>query len=262
MNKTTKALLNNLFLLITLAVNTLGAFGYINGLSQKAISDMYVTLITPGPSTFSIWGVIYSLLIISFIVVLIKKNDAYYQQVIDKVSVLFWISCLLNIAWIVSFSYVLLELSLVFILLLVITLSIISRQLLQIQERNILLPLTFGLYTGWLFIATVVNAAAVLVKLNWDGFGFGVELLSIITLIISIILIIVVNTQLKNAVFPLPVAWAFFGIREFLASINGFNGTYPLLQSAALLGMAVLIGISAIQFYINRFSLIPNPTDY
>lgn len=261
MNKSKKALLNALFLVITLGVNTLGALGYINGLSQKAISDMYITLITPSPSTFSIWGIIYSLLIVSIIVLIIKQDDIYYQKVIDKISPLFWFSCLLNIAWIVSFSYVLLEVSLLFILLFVITLALICRQLLQMQERNILLPLTFGLYTGWLFIASVVNAAAVLVKLNWNGFGISIEILAIMTLVISLILVFLVNTQLKNAVFPLPVAWAFFGIREFLSSPNGFNGEYGLLQIVALVGMAVLISLAAIQFYINRFTLIPNPID-
>lgn len=261
MDKTKKALLNALFLVVTLGVNTLGALGFINGLSQKAISDMYVTLITPGPSTFSIWGIIYALLIISIIAMIIKKNDPYYQNVIDRISPLFWISCLLNMAWIVSFSYVLLEISLIFILLFVMVLALICRQLLQIQERNVLLPLTFGLYTGWLFIASVVNAAAVLVKVNWNGFGISFEILAIITLVISVILIFLVNTQIRNAVFPLPVAWAFFGIREFLASPNGFNGEYGLLQIVALVGMAVLVGIAAIQLYINRFSLIPNPTD-
>ena len=261
MDRTKKALLNALFLVVTLGVNTLGALGFINGLSQKAISDMYVTLITPGPSTFSIWGIIYTLLIISIIAMIIKKNDPYYQNVIDRISPLFWISCLLNMAWMVSFSYVLLEISLIFILLFVIMLALICRQLLQIQERNVLLPLPFGLYTGWLFIASVVNTAAVLVKLNWNGFGISFKTLAIIALVISVILIFLVNTKLKNAVFPLPVAWAFFGIREFLASPNGFNGEYGLLQIVALVGMAVLVGIAAIQLYINRFSLIPNPTD-
>jgi len=261
MDRTKKALLNALFLVVTLGVNTFGALGFINGLSQKAISDMYVTLITPGPSTFSIWSIIYALLIISIIAMIIKKNDPYYQNVIDRISPLFWISCLLNMAWIVSFSYVLLEISLIFILLFVMMLALICRQLLQIQERNVLLPLTFGLYTGWLFIASVVNTAAVLVKLNWNGFGINFEIITIITLVISVILIFLVNTQLRNAVFPLPVAWAFFGIREFLASPNGFNGEYGLLQIVALVGMAVLVGIAAIQLYINRFSLIPNPTD-
>lgn len=68
------AWVNLFFLIITLIVNAMGALGYINGLSQKEISDKYLTLITPSPSTFSIWSVIYTLLIISLIVMIVKKT--------------------------------------------------------------------------------------------------------------------------------------------------------------------------------------------
>ena len=57
MNSTKKAWTIGLFFMITLVVNVLGAFGFINGLSQKEISDKYLTLITPAPSTFSIWSI-------------------------------------------------------------------------------------------------------------------------------------------------------------------------------------------------------------
>lgn len=80
METSKKAWINGLFLAVTLVINTLGALGFINGLSQKEISDMFVTLITPSPSTFSIWSVIYSLLIISIIVMIVKKDDLYYKS--------------------------------------------------------------------------------------------------------------------------------------------------------------------------------------
>ncbi len=77
MNTNQKALINGLFLVLTLIINTLGAIGLINGYTQKEISDMYITLITPSAATFSIWGLIYSLLIISIIVMIVKKDDPY-----------------------------------------------------------------------------------------------------------------------------------------------------------------------------------------
>ncbi len=64
MERTKKAWINLVLLAVTLAVNTLGALGVINGLSQKEVSDRFPTLITPSPSTFSIWGVIYGLVIL------------------------------------------------------------------------------------------------------------------------------------------------------------------------------------------------------
>ncbi len=258
MNRTKKAWINGLFLIVTLVINTLGAIGLINGLTQKQISDMYVTVITPSPLTFSIWSVIYSLLLISMIVMIVKKDDPYYQKAIDQISTLFRISCIFNIAWIVSFSFVLVEISVLFILAFVITLALIGKKLLEIREgRRWLLPLSFGLYSGWLFIATVVNIAAALVKLGWDGFGLSQETWGSIMLIIAIVLLVGVLLKIRNAVFPLPVAWAFFGINQFLQSPAGFKGEFATLQIISIIGMAVLIIVAAIQFYRNRFSILP-----
>jgi benzodiazapine receptor len=176
MNTVKKAWINGVFLIITLGVNALGGLGFINGLSQKEVSDKYITLIKPSSSAFSIWSVIYVLLFISIIIMIVKKDDPYYQKVIDKNTVLFIISSLFNMAWIVLFSYLQIGLSTFFILGFVIALSLICLQLLKInEEKHFLLPLTFGIYTGWVFIATVVNAAAALVKLEWNRFGLAPE---------------------------------------------------------------------------------------
>lgn len=259
MDTTKKAWINGLFLSITLVINALGAMGLINGLTQKQISDMYVTLITPSPATFGIWSVIYTLLLISMIVMIVKKHDPYYQKAVDKITDLFRISCILNIAWIVAFSFVQIELSVLFILGFVITLSLICQELVKIQDGNRwLLPLSFGIYTGWLFIATVVNIAASLVKLQWNGFGIADEVWATIILIIAVLLVIWVLSKNRNAAFPTPVAWAYFGIYQFLNSPEGFKGQFGLLQNIALAGMVVLIAVAAIQLYRNHFSLLPN----
>ena len=258
MSRTKNAWINLVFLVVTLAINTLGAVGIINGMTQKQVSDLYVTLITPTPATFSIWGVIYSLLLISMIVMIVKKNDPYFQKAIDRISTLFRISCLLNIVWIITFSYVLVELSTLFILSFVITLALLGMKLLEIREgRRWLLPLSFGLYSGWLFIATVVNSAAALVKLKWNGFGLSPDVWGIIMLSIAIILLIGVMLKLRNAVFPLPVAWAYFGIYQFLRSDTGFDDVYGSLQTVAIAGMVVLVVVAIIQFVRNGFSLLP-----
>jgi len=257
-----KAWINGLLFVVTLVVNTLGAMGLINGLSQKQISDMYITLITPSPSTFSIWSLIYSLLLISIIVMIVRKNDVYYQKAVEQISFLFWISCFLNIAWIIAFSYVQIELSVLFILGFVITLTLICQKLLSIQEgKRWLLPLSFGIYTGWLFIATVVNISAALVKLKWDGFGISDDIWAGIILIIALLLIIMVLLKIRNAVFPLPVAWAYWGIYQYLRSPEGYHGEFGLLQTTALVGIAILIGMAIIQFYRNHFSLLPKFSD-
>lgn len=259
MKQKTKTYINAILLVITLIINGMGAFGLINGLSQKEVSDMYPTLITPAPSTFSIWSVIYTFLIISIIVMIIKNKESYYGRAVDEISFLFWVSCALNIVWIISFSYNLIGLSTIFIFSFLIIMILIVKKIGKIQTRKRwLLPITFGLYSGWLFIATVVNIAAWLVKIEWDRFGISAETWSAIILLVAVGLTLIVLLSTKNAIFPIPIAWAYFGIYNYLLAPEGFQGQYTFLQNVALIGIVLLVGISAIQFYKNRYSIMPD----
>ncbi|OJF93591.1 TspO/MBR family protein [Alkalibacterium sp. 20] len=262
MTRKTKAYVNAILLILTLIVNGMGAFGLINGLSQKEVSDMYPTLITPAPSTFSIWSVIYTFLIISIVVMIIKNEELYYGRAIDEISYLFWVSCILNIVWIISFSYNLIGLSTLFIFAFLIVMVLIVKKVGKIQtKRRWLLPITFGLYSGWLFIATVVNIAAWLVKIEWDRFGIAAETWSAIILLVAVGLTLLVLLSTENAIFPIPLAWAYFGIYNYLLAPEGYQGQYNFLQNVALIGIVLLIGIAAIQFYKNQYKIMPDRSD-
>lgn len=254
-----KSWISAILLVLTLIVNGMGAFGIINGLSQKEVSDMYQTLITPSPSTFSIWSVIYSFLIISIVVMIFKSKEAYYERAINEIGFLFWLSCVLNIVWVVSFSYNLIGLSTIFIFVFLILMVLIVERIGKIQTgRRFLLPITFGLYSGWLFIATVVNIAAWLVKIEWGRLGISAEIWSSLVLVVAVGLTLIVLLKTKNAIFPIPIAWAYFGIYNFLLSPEGFQDQYSLLPYVALIGIVLLIGLSAIQFYKNKYLVMPN----
>jgi benzodiazapine receptor len=182
----------------------------------------------------------------------------YLLSAYHLITVPFMVSCILNMAWIIAFSYVQIELSVLFIFGLVITLVLICRELLKGNDgKHWMLPLTFGTYTGWLLIATVVNTAAMLVKLNWSGFGIPADIWAIIVLVAAIILVTALLLRIRIAVFPLPVAWAYFGIYNYLRAPHGYKGEFVFLQNIALAGMVVLLALAAIQFYRNHVSLIP-----
>lgn len=261
MNAKTKSWINLGLLLLTLVVNALGSMGVINNLSQGEISDRYATLITPDSFAFSIWSVIYTLLFLSLIVMIIKHQSPYFEQAIHKISYLFWATCLLNITWIVTFSYLMIGLSSIFIFIFLIALTQIIKQLGSIHsKKRWLLPVTFGFYGGWLFIATVVNIATWLVQIEWDGFGLSDQVWAAAILIIAVILTSLVTFNLKNAVFPLPVAWGYFGIYNNLFEPEGYQGDFTFLQWIALFGIVILIGAAAIQLYKNRYSVMPENT--
>lgn len=248
--------LNTIFFILTLVVNTLGGLGIINDMSQSDVSDKYFTLITPAGFTFSIWSVIYGLIAVSLVVLYLRRETSYYQRVLDKITPLFILTSVLNMAWIVLFSYELVELSTLFIFAYTIVLSLICKQLLAINDgKHFLLPLTFGLNTGWLMIATVVNVASSLVKLEWNGFGLSDDLWGMIILLVAILIVIFVTTQTQNAAIPLPIAWAYFGTHQSLATEH--PGDYGILQLIAIIGLVVLIGVAAIQLYKNQYFILP-----
>ncbi len=110
-----KAILNVGLLLLTFLVNFLGASGFINGMSQADVSDKYHTLITPAGFTFSIWGIIYTLILVSALWMVKNSERRSTKRLIERISPLFWFSLVSNMLWIVAFSFELIGLSTIFI---------------------------------------------------------------------------------------------------------------------------------------------------
>lgn len=254
MKTKTKAWISLALFIITIGVNFLGGTGQINNTSQSDVSDMYNTLITPAGFTFSIWSVIYGLLFVSLVVMIIKSDENYYRQAIEKITPYLWASFIFNIIWIITFSYVLVGISNLFIFAYLFSLTFILLQLKDIShQREWLLPLTFGLNTGWLFIASVVNVAAFLVKIEWGGWGIEDGTWAMIMLIVAAVLAGVVLMRVKNAAFPLPIAWAMFGIYQALLE----KGADSIIGWTALAVLAVLLVLSVITFVRNDKAVYP-----
>lgn len=252
------AWLNLLFFLITLGINALGSMGFFNGMSQKAISDKYHTLITPAPLTFSIWGLIYVLVFISLIFMIVKERDFKVKKLITIFTPAFILSSIFNSAWIILFSYEKIGISTIFIFGLLLTLTSINKKLLvNKSEVPFGLPaLAFGLYAGWLTIATVVNISAFLVSIKWDGFGIAPTIWAPLTLVISLLIVVFITSQLKNASYPLPIAWAFYGIYLEMNRLGESVSYGPFMKPVLIIGIIALLVISILHFKKNEMSII------
>lgn len=239
---------------ITLLFNGLGAFGIINGMSQQKVSAKYPTFITPAGFTFSIWSVIYILLFASVLVLYWKRNEDYYKKFLDKGSLLFWISCILNILWVIVFSFEMIGISFILIFLFLITLLFILRTLYKFRSDNSwLLPITFGIYGGWVFIATIVNGAAYLESIDFQRFGMSQEIFYSILLIATIFLAILVQGYHKNAIFLLPMVWAFYGIYKALGPISSHKVIHMILIG----GMIIFLLFIGKVFHKNKYKIYP-----
>ncbi len=240
-----KLSLSNLIMLLTVFVfNFLTGSGRINDLSQGDISAMFPTMITPAGFAFSIWGVIYTLVIIAIALMLFKHKEAKTSKLIQATGWWFNLSALANILWTLAFSYLMLPLSSLLIALLLFALMMILIQLTKLNIKvSFIFPLAFGMYAGWVMIATVVNIAASLVQINWNGFGLSAMLWANIILIVALFIVLFVTYHTTNAIIPLPIAWAYFAIYQAETS------------TVSLIGIFVLIAIAFYQLYRNKFAL-------
>lgn len=257
-NNVTKINLSIILYLCMILVNTLAAFGFINSMSQRAVSAKYNTLITPAGFTFSIWGVIYLLLLVTLLIARMKVNEDYYKKLVEQTSAWFWVSCIANILWNVAFSYGQIHLSFLLIVVIHIGLSAILRKLLQIHQKGkVLAPLSFAIYGGWIHIASFVNFYAFLIsidqiKVNLQG---SVEIYLSYALIIGVLITVVLAMRMnKNAAFTLPIIWALFGIFSKLRSMQDGSGLINLM----LIAMALLAVITVIRFVKNDKCILPH----
>lgn len=256
------AFLNIIFLVLTLIINYLGASGFFNGKGQAEVSDKYSTLITPAGFAFSIWGVIYSLLLITLVYFFIKRKDPQLAKLLQLISPLFIVSCLLNMGWIISFSYELMWLSTLLILGMTLSLLLIIERIYKHRTElpTALAGLSFTLYAAWVFIASILNIAVLLVQLNWGGFGISDSIWTIITLFLAIGFVLFYLSLYKNAVFPVSLAWAFFGIYSSYQSGAITPPMAATIQGVLLVGMIVFVLSAIMTFIRNGNSIFPKTT--
>ena len=229
-------LLNILMFIATLYVNYLSVVYKIGGKSIRELSDKYDNLFTPSPGTFAIWSLIYILIMVFLVLQFFEK---YANQLVVR-NAYFAISCLLNCAWIICWQFEYLNLSLVVMLGLLTTLAIINN---QIKEgRSAILKIVFGVYLGWICIATVANATALLVSMNLAIHIQTQEVITIVMMILSAIIVIGVMYKLANTYLSIAVSWAFYGI--YLKRVTDFS-----VIAHTAMALSVLVLLSAVLIY-------------
>ena len=220
--------------LATVAVNFLAATGRINGVAPDQVSNQFPTVITPAGWAFSIWSLIYTGLIAFSIFQLLPSRVAEFR----RVRVPYIVSCVLNCAWILLWHHFQIGLCAIVIALFLATLIWVNTSLDKPGSfiKALMTKAVFGLYAGWVTVATLVNFAVFLVSRNiewsyaiWTAFGIA-------CLVIATAAALIARISLRNFVYPLSVAWAAAAIG---ASQSGKNTA--IVVTTALVCIACLI---------------------
>jgi len=248
----------SIFVLITylamVIVNGLANALPINGMITGAISDSYPNLFAPTGITFIIWGVIYLLLAAHTLYQLglfRKKSEEVKTALLKEVGTLFAISSVANIAWIFSWHYKIIPLSMLLMLVILICLVLITirinKEKLTTNEK-IFIRLPFSVYFGWITVATIANATTLLV----DKLGSPVNLLGIsevvwtvAILLVGLVIAVITTLKYRDIAYGLVIVWAYLGIliKHLTAKPlpDGFNSQYPAVIATVIVSLVVLV---------------------
>jgi len=225
-----------LSLLLMLATNALATLLPINDLTTAELSARYPIPLTPAGYVFSIWGLIY-LVLIGFSLYQARRTQQQ-SKTIDAIGWLFVFSNLLNSAWIFAWHYEELLLSVGIMIGLLISLigiyQIIHASLKGKWDEGFswFVRVPFSIYLGWISVATVVNVAVLLYDTNWNGFGLADVTWSAILIGIVTTLTLTLLIQRRDFAYTGVIVWALIGI------IVAHSDKTPVPQAA---GLAILI---------------------
>lgn len=222
----------------------------LNGYNTGEISAFYPNRFVPAGFTFSIWGIIY-LLLLGYTVfstsLLWKKNEAdSLLKPVTYIANYFTLTCALNGVWIMMWHLLQIELSLLFMLWLLATLLLIyvKLQVYRMQLKGIqslLLYVPFVVYLGWISVATIANTTALLVHYKWNGFGVDAVMWSCIMITVAALLGTFFSVFRRDFFYTLVVAWALYGIsvsqKEYSEIVTIAQGGIALCLVMIVIGL-------------------------
>lgn len=227
-----------------IAVNALANILPINGYNTGQISAFYPNAFVPAGFTFSIWGVIY-LFLFSYCIgyTYYTLKQVQYPKAfafIERINTYFLLTCVFNMAWIVAWHYLQIELSVLIMLLFLSTLIQLFLKTKSMAHdltltQRFILQTPFIVYLGWISVATIANITALLVAYKWTAWNIAPAYWSATMILIAIVLAVLMLSKFKVFEFALVVAWALWGI------YNAQGPAVPILAKLTAGGIGILI---------------------
>nr|MBX2817519.1 hypothetical protein [Saprospiraceae bacterium] len=141
--------------LLALGINFVAVQLPLNGMTPPELSDLYPNLFVPANVTFSIWSIIYLGLLV-YVINFFRQSTSAHQAPFDATHPLFFISCLLNAAWIICWHYLLPEAALIIMVALLVTLLKLYFSIRSTRTNSIhywIVAIPFSIYTSWICVA-------------------------------------------------------------------------------------------------------------
>ena len=246
---------NIITLVLTILINALANALPLNGLNTGELSDALPNLFVPAGLTFSIWGIIYTLLILFVIYQGVKKGEEE-TEFLNDIGPWFIISNLGNFGWIFAWHWQQVALSMVFMIVIFISLLMIYLRLGIGVEKGVEKPtvekffvqVPFSVYIGWITVATVANVTGLLVDLKINAgliadFGLDEVTWTILVLIVVGIIADLLIIIRKDFAYSFVIIWALLGI--FIKRVVDLNDQ-PIIGYVALIIIFTVVAADVI----------------
>ena len=248
------AIWNVLLFLATIVVNFLANYLPIGGRDTWELSDMYVNLFVPAWFTFSIWGLIYLLLLWFVIRQLIDAFKKKWLWITNKVGIWFIVSSLANMWWIFAWHYTQVLLSLLIMLLILVSLIVISYKVeigkkLWTWKDKLLVQVPFSVYLGWISVATIANVSIYLTTINWNMRWMTYVFRTVVVIVVAMLLGIAQLYKSYNVPYALVLIRAFYGIYSKRIEVDPEYAANIIWA----LGICSAILVWAISFRMNKW---------
>lgn len=242
------ALATLLVFFATIYVNYLAGTGGINDIGTGEVSGLYPTLFTPAGFTFAIWSVIYLLntvFTITNVVLAFSKPRAFQKRLM----LLFLGVCLVNTSWIFAWHYDAIPVSVVLMLGILTLLVLAFSQSYNLDDKaftSTLARINFGVYLGWISVATVANVSVWLAGKGNTIWTQTDLLWTCIVIAIAALLAVWMLFRFGSFAYALVISWALYGI---YSARHGELSNYAFdVAGAALIALAVVLVTSGYVF--------------
>lgn len=217
---------------------------YWSGTNVGSVADENQAIIQPAGFAFSIWGLIYVLLLAWIIKLFFSK----YEKLPVTSRLKYWpiINFLLNGLWILVFTQQWLWASVLVIIALLYTI-VKMYTILTGGGQHWFDRFPFTVYFGWVTIAAIVNIFTLAVNNDVETF-IGLNELSwtIIMLIFAVLIGIIVALYFKDWLYPIVLMWPYFGI--YIENDSAYSSLDVTLITAG-----ILLLITAIITAVRKF---------
>lgn len=173
-----------------------------------------------------------------------RISDKVNIRLVKKLAIPFTISSVANAAWIISWHYNFIALSMIFMVIILVSLLYINK---EISKRNLnkkqilFIRIPFSIYLGWITVATIANFTVLLVSEGWGGFGIRDKTWTVFVIILGAIIGLLTLMKYSNIEYGVTLIWAYYGIYARHASIQELNGSYPMIEYTVIICIVLII---------------------